>query len=50
MPRFISLLQLMFIGLKLTGFIAWPWWLVFSPFIILTVLYIIIGALASLKK
>lgn len=28
---FISLLTLLFIGLKLTGFIDWSWWLVFSP-------------------
>ena len=30
---FVSLLQLLFIALKLKGFIDWPWWLVLSPYI-----------------
>ena len=30
---FMSLLQIMFIGLKLGNVIDWSWWLVFSPFI-----------------
>lgn len=28
---FCSLLCILFVGLKLTGFIDWPWWLVFLP-------------------
>lgn len=28
---FISWLTLLFIGLKLTGYIAWSWWWVLSP-------------------
>jgi hypothetical protein len=28
---FLSLLTVLFIGLKLTAFIAWPWWVVLSP-------------------
>lgn len=28
---FFSWLTLMFIGLKLTGYIDWSWWLVLSP-------------------
>lgn len=28
---FTSLLTLLFIGLKLTGFIDWSWWWVLSP-------------------
>jgi len=31
---FIGLLQILFIGLKLTGYIAWPWWQVLLPLII----------------
>lgn len=29
---FMSLLGLLFIGLKLTGYIAWSWWWVLAPF------------------
>jgi hypothetical protein len=29
---FLSLLGLLFIGLKLTGFIDWSWWWVLAPF------------------
>lgn len=32
-PSFVVLLQLLFIGLKLTGYIAWSWWWVLSPFL-----------------
>jgi hypothetical protein len=28
---FFGALGIMFIGLKLAGFIDWPWWLVLSP-------------------
>lgn len=28
---FVGLLTILFIGLKLTGFIAWSWWWVLSP-------------------
>lgn len=28
---FFSLLGLLFIGLKLAGFIDWPWWVVLLP-------------------
>jgi hypothetical protein len=31
---FIGLLTILFIGLKLTNFIAWSWWLVLSPMLI----------------
>lgn len=31
---FVGLLQVLFIGLKLTNFIAWPWWQVLLPMII----------------
>lgn len=27
-----GLLGVLFVGLKLTGFIGWPWWLVTVPF------------------
>jgi hypothetical protein len=28
---FLSALTILFVGLKLTAFIAWPWWVVLSP-------------------
>lgn len=28
---FVSLLTILFIGLKLTGYITWTWWWVLSP-------------------
>ena len=28
---FLSLLAVLFIGLKLTGFISWSWWWVLAP-------------------
>ena len=31
---FLSMLQVLFIGLKLTGYISWPWWQVFLPTLI----------------
>jgi len=31
---FIGLLTILFVGLKLTGFITWSWWLVLLPMIV----------------
>jgi len=54
---FSSLLAVLFIGLKLTGYIAWSWWWVLSPlwfgpaFIIAILLLIAITAfLVALGK
>jgi hypothetical protein len=30
-PGFLGLLAILFIGLKLTGYIAWSWWWVLAP-------------------
>jgi hypothetical protein len=50
---FAGLLALLFIGLKLTGYINWSWWWVLSPLwisaIILTVLFIAVVIIAVLK-
>lgn len=45
---FVGLLTILFIGLKLTGYINWSWWLVLSPILISTaiVIAIILGAVA----
>lgn len=44
---FLGLLTILFIGLKLTGFIAWSWWWVLSPIwipIVLIALLLGLGA------
>lgn len=51
-PGFLTLLTVLFIGLKLTGYIAWSWWWVLAPvwlpIAVVLVLLIIIGVLAML--
>jgi len=42
---FAGLLTVLFIGLKLTGYIDWSWWWVFSPIIISVALTIFIVAI-----
>lgn len=47
---FLTLLGLLFVGLKLTGFISWSWFWVLSPFIfqgliVLLILAFIVWAL-----
>lgn len=38
---FFDLLALLFIGLKLAGFIDWSWWWVLSPFVLSFLTYCI---------
>jgi hypothetical protein len=50
---FVSLLLLLFIGLKLTGEIAWSWWWVLSPVwipFVLGLLFLGLGALINRLK
>lgn len=50
-PSFLSLLTLLFIGLKLTNYINWSWWWVLAPtWIPLAILFaiLIIGGLIAL--
>ncbi len=42
---FVGALQLLFIGLKLTGYIDWPWWAVMMPFLASIVLFVVVLAL-----
>ena len=37
---FIGLLTLLYIGLKLTGYINWSWWRVLSPLWMTAIVYI----------
>ena len=43
---FFGLLALLFIGLKLTGHIAWSWWWVLSPIWIPLALVAVIAVIA----
>jgi len=45
---FSGLLTILFVGLKLTGYIDWSWWWVFSPIIISTVLTIVLVGIVLL--
>lgn len=54
---FFGLLTIVFIALKLTGFITWSWWLVLMPLIIqagiiilFLVLFVVVGMSGSTVK
>lgn len=47
---FASILGILFIALKLTGYIDWSWWWVLSPFwipVIVILVVVIFGAIAQ---
>lgn len=48
MSVFFMLLGLLFIGLKLTGHIAWSWWLVLLPIYAVPVIGLCILAVAGI--
>jgi hypothetical protein len=45
---FFSLLAVLFIGLKLTNYIAWSWWWVLAPVWIPTIIVLVIFSLMYL--
>ena len=45
---FAGLLTILFVGLKLTGYIAWSWWWVLSPIWITVALVVVILLFAVL--
>lgn len=47
---FLSLLTVLFIGLKLTGHIDWSWWWVLSPFWIPVALALAVVVIIALIK
>jgi len=53
-PNFLGLLTIVFITLKLTGYIAWSWWWVLSPlwigFVAAITILLIIATIAGLFK
>ncbi len=50
----LGLLGILFIGLKLTGYIAWSWWWVTAPFwsvpVTLIALFLVIGIVFLIAK
>lgn len=45
---FFGLLTILFIGLKLTGYVAWSWWWVLAPlWVPLSILLVILGVLIA---
>ena len=44
----LGLLGILFVGLKLTGYIDWSWWYVTMPFWGALALFLVIGALCLL--
>lgn len=42
---FLGLLGLIFIVLKLVGVIAWSWWIVLSPLLVVIVFYLFLAFL-----
>ena len=52
-PGFLTLLGILFIGLRLAGVIDWPWWQVLSPLwggAILWLVAVIVIALAEVTR
>ena len=45
-----TLLTVLFIGLKLTGYIDWSWFYVLLPSIILVILYVVVIAVHAYYK
>jgi phosphoglycerol transferase MdoB-like AlkP superfamily enzyme len=51
--NFLSMLTVLFIGLKLTGFIDWSWWLVLSPILLpigLVLIVLVVWGIGMLIK
>lgn len=45
---FLTLLGLLFIGLKLTGYISWSWWFVLMPLYLAPALFVGVAGAAAL--
>jgi len=50
MRSFTILLTILFIGLKLTGYIDWSWWFVLSPLIVWAALLVILTSTYAYLK
>lgn len=43
----VEALQLLFLGLKLSGHISWSWWLVFAPMLSKVAIVVLAGVIAA---
>jgi hypothetical protein len=41
MKLLLILLTVLFVGLQLTGYVTWSWWLVFSPLLVWSILWLL---------
>lgn len=48
--NFLGLLQLLFIGLRLTGYILWNWWWVLAPLWMPTAVLLVAGAIVTIAQ
>jgi len=48
--KFAEALLVLFIALKLTGYIDWSWWLVMSPFLIPAAFAVVVYAYLVIKE
>lgn len=56
-PNFLGLLTIVFITLKLTGYITWSWWWVLAPlwggaalFLAIVVIFVLVANIVGLFK
>lgn len=51
---FLGLLTILFIGLKLTGYIDWEWWIVLSPLwggaLVALVVFVVVCIIVALSE
>lgn len=47
---FVGLLQLLFIALKLMGYIGWEWWKVFLPLIIQSIYIVLLIIVIAINE
>lgn len=45
-----TLLTVLFVGLKLTGYISWSWWWVVSPLWIISIVGFLVGFIVAAMK
>lgn len=45
----LSLLTILFVGLKLTGYIDWSWWLVVAPTLVTVAVFLLVIILAGIN-
>ena len=53
-PGYLGLLSLIFVAAKVTGYIDWSWWIVFSPvilhFVIISIVVVVAVIIAVISE